>query len=170
MINVALIGFMGSGKTSVGHVLAKRLGYSFVDTDMFIEKRTGRSIPEIFKNDGEEAFRRIESAALKEVLAGKGKVVACGGGIALREENRLELKQRAVVVYLKAGTQELFKRVGDTGEQRPLLNVEDPEAEIGRLLKQREPQYESIADIAIDTSGKTIRSVVDCIMEALKNK
>lgn len=159
---------MGSGKTSVGRLLAKCLGYSFVDTDKFIEKQTGRSIPEIFRNDGEDAFRRIETAALKEVLGGKGKVVACGGGIALREENRLELKQRAIVIYLKAGAQELYERIGHTGERRPLLNVDDPEAEIRRLLQQREPLYESIADIIIDTSGKTIRSVVESIQAQIK--
>jgi shikimate kinase len=161
---------MGSGKTSVGRVLAKRLGYSFVDTDAFIEDRTGRPIPEIFKSDGEAAFRRIESAALKEVLAGKGKVVSCGGGVVLREENRSELKQRAIVVYLKAGSRELFARVGATGEDRPLLKADNPEAEIQRLLKEREPLYESIADITIDTSGKTILSVVDTIAEELKTK
>jgi len=168
--NIVLIGFMGSGKSTVGKVLSKRLGYSYTDTDTLIEKRTGKTIPEIFEADGEDKFRRIESAILDEVLAQNRAVVSCGGGIVKSERNRSMLKERSVVVYLKTGPEEIFNRVGKSGHKRPLLNVDNPEAEINRLLKEREPLYEEVADVIVDTTGKSLEEVADLILEALEAK
>ncbi len=170
MKNIALVGFMGSGKSTVGRALSQKMGYLFIDLDRRIEKSTGRFIPEIFKRDGEDTFRQIEAAVLKDVLAAKKAVVSCGGGIVLREENRDILKQKAIVIYLKAETDELFRRVGATGSKRPLLNVEDPKAEIKRLVEEREPLYQSVANMTINTAGETINNIVETIIKELKTR
>lgn len=168
MKNIALIGFMGSGKSTVGKVLSKRLGYSYTDTDKLIERRTRKTIPEIFEDDGEDKFRQIESAILDEALAQSEAVVSCGGGIVKLERNRTMLKEKAIVVYLKTDPKEVFLRVGRSGHTRPLLNANDPEAEINRLLKEREPLYKEVADKVVDTTGKSLEEVVDLILEALE--
>jgi len=168
--NVALIGFMGSGKSTVGKILSKRLGYSYKDTDKLIEKRTGKTIPKIFEDDGEDRFRQIESAILDEVLGQNETVASCGGGVVRLERNRAMLKERSFVVYLKTDPKEVFLRVGRSGHKRPLLNVDDPEAEINRLLKEREPLYKEVADTVVDTTGKSLEEVADLILEALEAK
>lgn len=170
MKNIALVGFMGSGKSTVGRALSQKIGYLFIDLDGQIEEKTGRSIPEIFKRDGEDTFRQIEAAALKDVLAAKKVVISCGGGVVLREENRDVLKQKAIVAYLKAETDELFRRVGATGSKRPLLNVEDPKAEIKRLVEEREPLYQSVANMTISTTGETINNIAETIIKELKTR
>jgi len=170
LINIALIGFMGSGKTTVGRMIAERLNYSFIDTDKLIEEKTGKAISDIFKNEGEDSFRQIESRVLEEVLKGRGAIVSCGGGIVLREKNRAMLKESSVVIYLRAEASELFKRVGGTGYKRPLLNVENPMQEVERLLKERDPLYREVADITIDTTGRRLDEVVDLIINELNAK
>jgi shikimate kinase len=168
--NLALIGFMGSGKTTVGMILSKRLKYSFIDVDRRIEESAGRTIPNIFAKEGESAFRNLETAELAKALKSSGAVISCGGGAVLRQENREALKRSALVIYLKAGPDEIFSRVGNTGDKRPLLQVKDPKKEIERLLTEREPLYIRTADIIIDTAGKSANAVAKQIMEELKAK
>lgn len=170
MKNIALVGFMGSGKSTVGQALSKKIGYLFIDLDGRIEEKTGRPIPEIFKEDGEDTFRRVEAVVLKDALAAKKAVISCGGGVVLREENRDALKQKAIVVYLKTEPDELFARVGATGSMRPLLNVEDPRAEIKRLVKEREPLYQGVADAIVSTTGRSVNSIIEAIIKELKAK
>lgn len=167
MKNIALIGFMGSGKTTVGRILAKRLGYSFADMDEVIERKSGKAIANIFRDDGEEAFRNAETETLLEVLAKAEVVISCGGGVILREENRSALRLNSIVVFLKAGPEEIFKRVGNTGDMRPLLNTDNPRAAIERMLQDRESYYESAADIGVDTTGKSPGRVAELIIEEL---
>ncbi|MDI6716045.1 MAG: shikimate kinase [Actinomycetota bacterium] len=168
MLNIALVGPMGSGKTTVGRVLSSQLGYQFIDVDQYVEKKAEKSIPEIFSSDGEDAFRQLESEALVEILQGSAAIISCGGGIVLREENRKALKQKAFVVYLKAEPSELFVRVGNTADKRPLLNVSNPKVEIDRLLKEREPLYQDVADLVVDTTGKNLDEVVESIIEVVE--
>lgn len=161
---------MGSGKSTIGRILSERLGYSFLDTDHLIEKNTGLTIPEIFSSGGEDEFRRLESIALRDALGRDNVIISCGGGIILREENRTELKTRAFVVYLRVTPQEAFTRVGKSGHKRPLLKVEDPQAQISRLMREREPLYLEVADIVIDTTGQEKSAVADRIVKEMKDK
>jgi shikimate kinase len=168
--NIALIGFMGSGKSTIGRILAKELRLKFVDLDQLIEKTTEKPISEIFRVGGESLFRELESAALRKTLEERGQVISCGGGIVLREENRAALKQNAAVVYLKISPEEAYARVGESGYKRPLLAVEDPFAEIRRLLEERDPLYTLTSDIIIDTTDKTKAKVADEVLHKLRVK
>jgi shikimate kinase len=161
---------MGSGKSTTGPVLANRLGYAYVDTDVLIERISGATVSQIFMESGEEAFRRIETHALENALFEDDIVLSCGGGVVLKDENRALLKDHAVVIYLKITADEVFARVGRTGHQRPLLDAEDPLAEIERLLEAREPLYMELADIVIDTAGKSEAAIVEEIIEELHGK
>jgi shikimate kinase len=155
--NVALIGFMGTGKTSVGRALAELLGFRFVDTDELIETRARKRVAEIFAQDGEAAFRRLEESVVSE-LAGLDKVmIATGGGLPTRQANLDALKTHALVVCLWASPEKIFERVG-TQSHRPLLNVPDPLGRIRQLLEERTPFYKQ-ADVMIATEGRPIREV-----------
>ncbi|MDR5710088.1 MAG: shikimate kinase, partial [Armatimonadota bacterium] len=120
MRSLALIGFMGSGKTSVGRELARRLGWPFVDTDELVERRAGRPIPEIFARDGEATFRALEREAVREVARMHPAVIACGGGVPLDPANVLELRRTCRLVLLQADLHTVLARVGDAAD-RPLL-------------------------------------------------
>ncbi len=166
--NIILTGFMGCGKTSIGIRLSYRLRVPFLDTDKWIEKEQGRSISRIFAEDGEEAFRQMETQALRELLAQEGRqVIATGGGLPMREENRLLLKKLGTVVYLRLSPETVWERLcGDTS--RPLLCGPDPEGEIRRLMKLREPFYLEGADAVVDVDGKAYEAVLDEIVERVK--
>jgi shikimate kinase len=166
--NIALIGFMGAGKTAVGEVLAQRLGKEFVELDAVIEKRAGKSIANIFQQEGEIAFRELEIDITKEIAARKDQVIACGGGIILNKINIDRLKQGSVMVYLMASLEVIIQRTVDDKGVRPLLNVNDRKGEIVALLKFRRPLYENAADITIDTSNLSINAVVEKIEQELK--
>lgn len=168
--NIALIGFMGSGKSTVGRILAKELGRSFVDLDRLIEKKSHKTISEMFRTSGESGFRKLETEVLQEVLEGREQVISCGGGIVLREENRAALRANASVVYLKVSSDEAFSRVGQSGYRRPLLDVADPFAEIARLLEERDPLYTAVSDVIIDTTGKTKAKVAEEVLHKLRVK
>ena len=165
--NIALIGFMGTGKTAVGRVLAQKLNRRFVELDALIEKKAGKSIPEIFRQDGEIVFRELEIAVTKEVASGTNLVIACGGGIVLNRINIDRLRQQGIIVYLTATPAVILKRVS-SDSHRPLLEVADRAQTIRQLLKLRRPFYEAAADIKIDTTGLTIDSVAEEIISRLK--
>ena len=165
--NIALIGFMGVGKTAVGEALAKKLNRKFVELDLLIEWKAGRSIPEIFQQDGEVAFRELEIEVTKEIAKEKYLVIACGGGVVLNKINIDQLKKEGIIVYLTASPRAILKRVSEEG-QRPLLEVDNPTLTIRELLKFRKPFYERATDIKIDTSKLDIDSVVEQIISKVK--
>ncbi|MBA7641814.1 Shikimate kinase [subsurface metagenome] len=166
--SIALIGFMGTGKTVVGKALAEKLGKEFVELDSLIEQMAGKTIPEIFKEDGEIAFRELEIEATKEVSKKKNTVIACGGGVVLNKINIDRLRKESTIVYLTASPRAILKRTLSEGETRPLLNVQDKISEIRELLSFRRPFYERAADITINTSKLDIDSIVERIMEKVK--
>jgi len=166
--NVALIGFMGVGKTAVGEALTKKLNKEFVELDSLIERKAGKSIPEIFQQDGEIAFRELEIEVTKEISKGKNLIIACGGGIVLNKINIDRLRNESIIVYLTASPRVILKRVLNNGEERPLLKTPDKALEIQELLRFRKPFYERAADIKINTSKLDIDSVVGQIISKLK--
>jgi shikimate kinase len=160
---VVLVGFMGSGKSSVGRVLARRFGAPFVDVDERIESAAGCRIRDLFGREGEPAFRVRERAALRDVLSVKGCVVATGGGAFADEENRALLRSYAPVVYLEAAVQTLLDRLaGDLG--RPLLRGGDREEVVRELLSRREPGYRT-ADMTVRTDGRTVEDVAGLVAD-----
>jgi shikimate kinase len=166
--NIALIGFMGAGKTVVGEALAKKLNKEFVELDSLIEHKAGKSITEIFQQDGEIAFRELEIEVTKEVAKGKNLIIACGGGIVLNRINIDRLRNESRIVYLTASPRVILKRIVNDGEERPLLKTPDKAAEIQELLRFRKPFYERAADIKINTSKLDIDSVAEQIIGRLK--
>ncbi len=157
---------MGAGKSTIGRMLAGRLNTSFVDTDFLIEERTGADIPWIFDVEGEEGFRNREASVLKEVLEENDAVVATGGGIVLREENRSALKKVDHRIYLSAGIDQLVERTCKD-KKRPLLQVENPREKIEELLAFRDPLYREVASHIVNTDNRSPRSVVAEIINLL---
>jgi len=166
--NIALIGFMGVGKTAVGKALAKKLDKRFVELDSLIEQKVGKSIPDIFQQDGEVAFRELEIEVTKEVSTGKNLVIACGGGIVLNKINIDRLREESVIVYLTAFPDMLLRRVRRVRGKRPLLNTPNKATTIQELLAFRKPFYERAADIKVNTSRLDISSVVEQIINRVK--
>ncbi len=162
--NIILIGFMGSGKTSVGLQLAKRIGYRFKDTDELIVAKEGMEIEEIFRKYGEEFFRNLETATLLTIVDNIDKtVLSTGGGIPIRDRNANLLRMMGHVIYLRTSRSTIINRLsGDTS--RPLLQGENPSEKVEKLLSSRAPLYESAADIIIDTDDKSIDELVDEIL------
>lgn len=156
---IVLIGFMGAGKTSVGKRLAERLGIPFVDTDARIEQKTGQSISAIFAEQGEMAFRAIETAMLKELAAEPAAVIATGGGIVTQEDNWPLLKALGWVVHLYAPTEALFLRV-NRQNHRPLLQTENPRESFESLYQAREALYRQ-ADFVLDTANRSPHEIAD---------
>ncbi len=168
MANVILIGCMGCGKSSVAVKLSYRLKQSMTDTDRWIEKKQGKTITEIFEQDGEEAFRQMETDALKYLKeTAKNQVISVGGGMPVREENRALMKEIGKVVYLRATAETLYERVREDGA-RPLLQCENPLERIRNLLEERKEAYESAADIIIDVDGKSFGQILYEIDGALR--
>jgi len=167
--SIALIGFMGTGKTAVGKALAKKLGRELVEMDLLIEQKAGKPIPRIFGQDGEIAFRELEIAVTAEVAVKKNAVIACGGGIVLNKINIDRLKQECVIVYLTASPMAILKRTSTGENNRPLLDVADRAAAIRKLLSFRKPFYERAADITVNTSRLNIDSVVNQIITKLRD-
>jgi shikimate kinase len=166
--NIALIGFMGVGKTAVGEALAKKLNRKFAELDLLIEQKAGKSIPEIFQQDGEIAFRELEIEVTKEVAKGKNLIIACGGGVVLNKINIDRLREESRIVYLTASPRVILKRILNDGEGRPLLSTTNKAKEIQEILKFRKPFYERAADITINTSKLDINAVVEQIISRLK--
>lgn len=166
-MNIAVYGFMGVGKTTIGKLLAERLGYGFIDMDMEIEKRTGTTISEIFRKQGEAKFRQLESELVKELAEKNKLVIACGGGAIANKENAETMKGSARMVYLTASIPEIIKRTRRDND-RPLLDVPDPLQTASILLEKREPIYRMYAEIIIDTTELTPVEVVERISEELR--
>ncbi len=157
---------MGAGKSTIGRQLSAKLGFEFLDTDTIIESRSGADIPWIFDVEGEQGFRDRETAVLKDILNVKNSVVATGGGIVMREENRALLHRIGKVFYLCAGVEQLIKRT-QKDKKRPLLQVADPQQKIKELLELRDPIYRQIADTVIVTDGSSAKSVVQEISDSI---
>lgn len=166
--NFILVGLMGSGKTTVGRLLARRLGKRFLDSDHEIEAMTGVKIPTIFEIEGEAGFRVREHEILTSVSAQHDFVLATGGGIVLREDNRALLRGMGTVIYLRASVDELWQRTRHD-RQRPLLQTADPRAKLAELLKIREPMYQDVAHVVIDTSRQNVHTLVDHLIHVLWN-
>ena len=157
--NIFLVGMMGAGKTSVGKLLAKRLGKTFHDSDQLIESRTGVRIPVIFELEGEAGFRARESAVIDELTRLDNIVLATGGGAVLDERNRAALRSRGTVVYLRASVSNLWQRTRHD-RNRPLLQTADPEARLAQLHAQRDPLYSATAHLTVDTVSQSVRALV----------
>ena len=166
--SIALIGYMGTGKTAVGQALANKLGMKFIEMDRLIEEQAGKKIAEIFRTQDETAFRELEIEATKKIAGEKNSVIACGGGIVLNKINIDRLREEAVMVYLTASPRTILKRVSGEKDQRPLLTVDDQLKTISDMLKFRKPYYERSADITINTSELSINAVAEEIIGKLK--
>jgi shikimate kinase len=166
--NIVLIGYMGTGKTAVGQMLAEKLGRKFIELDWMIEEKAGRSIPEIFKEGGEPAFRELEIEAAKAASSETNAVIACGGGLILNKINTDRLGVNGVIVHLTASPNTILKRVSVEKGQRPLLEVEDQLKTIKNMLKFRKPFYKRAADITVNTSRLGISGVAGQIIGKLK--
>lgn len=167
--NIVLIGFMGSGKSTVGRELHHRLGYPLVDMDHVIEQRAGKPITAIFADDGEETFRDMESALLEELNdpAAPRRIISTGGGVVGREANRALLRHLGYVVWLNAPTGVILERTSKNRD-RPLLHTEDPAARIEALLAVRKPLYEEAAHLKVETAGLDCCELATGILESAR--
>lgn len=167
MRNVFLIGPMGSGKTTIGQKLASRLGLVFHDTDQEIQNRTGVDISLIFEIEGEEGFRERESKILDELTAAEGVLIATGGGAVLRERNRQILHERGTVVYLQASVEQQMTRLRHD-KSRPLIQLDDREAKLMQLARERDPLYAALADFRFAAHHRSVENTVERIYRALQ--
>ena len=156
--NIVLVGFMGTGKTSVGRRLATQLRMRYVDTDDIIERDSGRRISNIFEEDGEAAFRELESEAVRKVSKLYNYVISTGGGVVLREANMVALKRNGIVFCLTATAEEIYRRVQHQ-THRPLLQTPDPLTKIKSMLEERHPYYVK-ADYMVETTGRSFGEVM----------
>lgn len=166
--NLVLIGFMGTGKTSLGRKLAKVLNKEFIDTDAEIEKLTGLSIPQIFKKHGEIRFRSEEKLMIKKVAQRDECVISTGGGVVLVPENMEALSQKGWIIRLTASPKVIFSRVAKRNN-RPLLYRHKSVEYIEELMKQREPYYKC-ADLTLDTSNADSEELIERVLQFLKEK
>jgi shikimate kinase len=157
IVNLALVGFMGTGKTSVGRLAAEQLHFDYVDTDELIQTHTGRIIADIFKTDGEPAFRALERKVVLELASRTKTVISTGGGLPANPENLAGLKTHALVVCLWASPEKIWERVKNQSH-RPLLEDPDPQKKIRELLAVREPFYKQ-ADVLMNTEIRTVREM-----------
>ena len=164
--NILLIGFMGTGKSSISRRLKKLLNMKEVDTDAMIAEREGMSISDIFAEKGEEAFRNMETQLLRELRHEKNLIISCGGGMALREENASIMKDAGTVVWLKATPETILKRV-EHDDSRPLLRGNKNVEFISNLLKQRNPKYLKASDFSVKTDNRSIQSISEEIIRRL---
>ena len=163
---IFLVGPMGAGKSTIGRLLARALKLEFVDADTEIEQRTGADIPWIFDVEGEPGFRDREQQVIDELTQRNRVVLATGGGVVLRAENRRALSSRGFVIYLKTSLDEQLRRTGGD-RKRPLLNVDDPERVLQELMEQRHPLYAEIADLSVESDSSSPRVVAQRVLAQL---
>ncbi len=164
--SIFLVGPMGAGKSTIGRMLAEHLNYQFVDSDAEIEQRTGASISWIFDEEGEEGFRSRECAVIDELTQRSQIVLATGGGAIKSADNRRNLINRGIVLYLHAPVERQFQRTMKD-KRRPLLQTENPKATLENLMKQRDPLYREVADYVINTDALSARAVLQNILQIL---
>ena len=169
MNNLFLIGFMGAGKSSVSAGLGRMLGREVVEMDERIAAQEGMSIPELFAQKGEPYFRACETALLKSFAQGAPRIVSCGGGVPLREENVAAMRESGTVVLLTASPEVILERVKDSDE-RPLLQGHKDVPYIAALMEQRRPKYEAAADITVDTSRLNIEEVCRQVLRQVSER
>ncbi|SEA11349.1 shikimate kinase [Desulfuromusa kysingii] len=169
--NIILTGFMGTGKSTLGRLLAKRIGYDFVDTDALIEAQAGQSITNLFKTQGEAAFRKLEAELVKNLARKQGLVVATGGGLVLNPDNVEALNETGHIICLTATPKEILSRVSRQKDSRPLLAEKDPRARINTLLRQRDSIYKQFTQVSTSntTPEQLIVTVVN-IIDALQSQ
>lgn len=163
---IALVGFMGTGKTTVSRAIKYVTGFDEVDTDKFITESENKSVAKIFDKIGEEGFRDLETAALKKLAGGKGRIISCGGGIVLRDENIEIMKENCVTVLLTASAETVFERVRHS-KSRPLLNGEMNARHIAGMMKERDERYKKAADITVKTDGRSVCDICIEIIDAV---
>jgi shikimate kinase len=164
--NIILIGPMGSGKSTIGNIIARRLHREFQDSDHFIEKRTGVDIARIFDVEGEQGFRDRETNALNELLGENNRVIATGGGSVLRQENQQLLKQTGYIVFLDTSVNQQLQRLR-RDKKRPLLQTENPRERLETLFEERRPIYLDLADLAVKTDKRMARRLAADIIHQL---
>lgn len=164
---IYLVGLPGSGKSTIGRQLARRLGLDFTDSDQVIESRIGCPIRDYFEREGEEAFRDVEEAVIRELTQARSGVLATGGGSVLRAANRERLRASGLGVYLQSSPEELFRRLRHD-RNRPLLQIQDPLARLGALYALRHPLYEDVANFTIETGRPSVSTVVNTILRHLE--
>jgi shikimate kinase len=164
--NIILIGPMGSGKSTIGNIIARRLHRDFQDSDHFIEERTGVDIARIFDVEGEQGFRERETNALNELLSENNRVIATGGGSVLRRENQQLLKQKGYIVFLDTSINQQMQRLR-RDKKRPLLQTENPRERLESLLAERRPIYLNLADLAVKTDRRMARRLAADIINQL---
>ncbi len=166
-MNLALVGFMGVGKTVVGRILAERLGLTYVDLDSEVERLAGKPISSIFEEDGEPHFRMIEREVTRELSARDGQVISCGGGTILDPDNLRLLRKSSIIVLLTARLEVISERLRGGEGSRPLLRAGDPPERMRELYLQRMEAYMASADIAVDTSHLTPEEVAIEVMRRM---
>jgi shikimate kinase len=166
--NLVLVGFMGSGKSSVGRILSSLTGFALVDTDTLVAQEAGQSIPAIFKQHGEEHFRALETKVLQSLVGRIGLIIATGGGIITLEENRKLLPQIGPVVWLDASPDHLYQRVKHS--KRPLLQTADPRRTVEELYRAREHLYREAAAVRIDSTTLTHRQTAQAVLATLQQQ
>ena len=173
MKNIALIGYRATGKTTVAKELANRLsGWNWVDADVEIERAAGKTIAQIFQQSGESGFRDLESTVTAELLLRPQTIIATGGGVVIRPENRERLKQTAFVVWLQASADTIYQRMYSdetTSTRRPALTDNNPYEEIVKMLKMRNLWYEQTASVSVDTDLLTPEQIADWVLEQAIN-
>lgn len=166
--NIALMGYMGTGKTTIGKALAIKLGKNYIEMDAEIEKTAGKSIPLIFKEDGEIRFRELEIATAKQLAQMQNVVISCGGGVVVNRINIDYFKQTSEIILLTASEETILHRIMNDGqEKRPVIDKPDPINEIRKVLKIRRPLYEASTNIHIDTTNKSVDQIIDEIITQL---
>ncbi len=167
MVRIALVGLPGSGKSTIGRQLARRLGLAFLDTDQLIEQRVGCSVRAYFEREGESSFRDIEQSVIDEVTQSHSGVISTGGGSVLRPANREHLHERTHVVYLRSPPDEIFRRLRhDT--HRPLLQVDDPLTRLRDLYAVRDPLYRETAHFVVEVARPSAASLLNMVVMQLE--
>jgi len=166
--NLVLIGYMGTGKSTIGRACARALGFRAVDTDAHVERRCGRPIADIFAADGEAEFRRMEALAVEEAAMRVNVVIATGGGVVLNPGNVDTLRRSGVLMWLRVAPEEIVRRCGDPASRPLLASAADPLAKVKAMLTVREPLYSNAADAIVETTGLRREDAATLVLDAYR--